>query len=308
MPPILQVSNLSKSFGHVAAVQDLSFTVDAGDIYGFLGQNGAGKSTTMRMMLGLIRPDAGSIRIKGETFTHYNKHLLQHVGAIIERPDMYGYLSGMDNLRIFARLSGMKVEKPQLEGLLELVSLSGRGQDKVKGYSQGMKQRLGIAIALVHNPDILILDEPTNGLDPQGIANMRTLIIRLSRERGKTILISSHLLHEVELMATRMLIIHEGRRIAEGAVQELLHPEDTLMELQLEPATRIAADLGASELWSPFLQEAAPDRLLLKMNPDRAPELVRWLVAHGAAIRSMQARHSLEAYFLSLTNHAAAAH
>ena len=306
--PILQVSSLSKTFGYVTAVQDLSFSVDAGDIYGFLGQNGAGKSTTMRMMLGLIRPDTGNIHIKGESFTQYNKHLLRHVGAIIERPDMYGYLSGLDNLRIFARLSGIPVKQAHLDSLLELVSLKGREGDKVKGYSQGMKQRLGIAIALVHNPDILILDEPTNGLDPQGIADMRGLIIRLSRERGKTIIISSHLLHEVEQMATRMLIIHEGRRIAEGAVRDLLHPEDTLMEVRLERDEQIAEAVRLSEIWNPFLQEADKDRLLFKMNPDRAPELVRWLIARGAAVRSMQARHSLEAYFLSLTNHAAAAH
>ena len=262
----------------------------------------------MRMMLGLIRPDTGSIRIKGETFSQSGKHLLRHVGAIIERPDMYGYLSGMDNLRIFARLSGIKVERSHLEGLLELVSLTGRGKDKVKGYSQGMKQRLGIAIALVHNPDILVLDEPTNGLDPQGIADMRGLIMRLSHERGKTILISSHLLHEVELMANRMLIIHNGRRIAEGAVDQLLHPEDTLMEIRMEAHVTIADELRASDEWKMLLQEAETDRLLFKMNPDRAPELLRWLIAHGTAVRSMQARHSLEAYFLSLTNHAAAAH
>jgi ABC-2 type transport system ATP-binding protein len=308
LSPILQVNKLSKTFGSVAAVQDLSFTVNGGDIYGFLGQNGAGKSTTMRMMLGLIRPDAGSITIRGETFAQRNRHLLRHIGAIIERPDMYGYLSGLDNLRIFARLSGLKVDNGHMDGLLELVSLKGRERDNVKTYSQGMKQRLGIAIALVHNPDILILDEPTNGLDPQGIADMRALIIRLSRERGKTIIISSHLLHEVEQMATRMLIIHEGRRIAEGAVSDLLHPEDTLLEVMLEPDERIINAVRQSDDWNTLLHEGSAERLVFKMNPDRAPGLMRWLVSRGASVRSMQARHSLEAYFLSLTHHAAAAH
>ena len=302
------MQGLSKTFGHVAAVQDLSFDVNQGDIYGFLGQNGAGKSTTMRMMLGLIRPDEGSIRIQGEAFTRGSRQLLRHVGAIIERPDLYGYLSGLDNLRIFARLSGIPLNKAYLDQLLELVSLKGREGDKVKTYSQGMKQRLGIAIALVHNPELLILDEPTNGLDPQGIADMRNLIIRLSREREKTIIISSHLLHEVEQMATRMIIIHEGRKVAEGAVAELLRPEDTLMEVLHEPGPNIAETIKAHAQWGAHLQEWGADRLLFRMHPDRAPELVRWLVDGGAQVRSVQARHSLEAYFLSLTHHAAAAH
>ena len=290
------------------AVQDLSLSVEQGDIYGFLGQNGAGKSTTMRMMLGLIRPDKGCIRIKGEPFTSRRRDLLRHVGAIIERPDMYGYLSGLDNLRIFARLSGIRIEASHLDKLLQLVALKGREHDKVKGYSQGMKQRLGIAIALVHSPDILILDEPTNGLDPQGIATMRELIINLSKEHGKTILISSHLLNEVEQMATRMLIVHEGRKIVEGPVAELLQPSDTLIEVHINHDEHIGKAIASHEVWSTFLQESGPDRLLLKMNPDRAPALTRWLVASGAEVRSIQARHSLEAYFLSLTDHATAAH
>ncbi len=292
-------------------MDDLSFSISPGDIYGFLGQNGAGKSTTMRIMLGLVRPTGGSIRIKGEAFSRAQ---LKHVGAIIERPDMYGYLSGLDNLRIFARLSGIKPTSERLNALLELVSLKGREHDKVKAYSQGMKQRLGIAIALVHEPDILMLDEPTNGLDPQGIADMRALILRLAHERGKTVIISSHLLHEVEQMATRMLILHRGKKIAEGAVSELLHPADTLMEVSLAPDERVATAIRANAHWSAHMESASADKLLLKMHPDAAPELTRWLVAQGAAIRGISARHSLEAYFLSLTQEqeehhvAAAAH
>lgn len=254
----------------------------------------------MRMMLGLVRPDEGSIRILGEAFGLRNRHLLKHIGAIIERPDMYGYLSGLDNLRIFTRLSGLSIDKGRLNALLELVGLKGREHDKVKGYSQGMKQRLGIAIALVHDPEILMLDEPTNGLDPQGIAAMRDLILRLSREQGKTIIISSHLLYEVEQIANRMLIIHQGTKVVEGEVKELLHPEDTLMEVQIEPDESIVKEVQQSS-WKQYLQESDADRLLFKMNPIMAPELLRWLVAEGAAVRSMSSRHSLEAYFLSLT-------
>jgi ABC-2 type transport system ATP-binding protein len=309
LPPILEVLNLTKTFGTVTAVQDLSFSVQPGDIYGFLGQNGAGKSTTMRMMLGLVRPDKGTIQINGEPFGAGHQRMLRRIGAIIERPDMYGYMSGWDNLRIFGRLSGLTTDKAKLNALLELVSLKGREHDKVKAYSQGMKQRLGIAIALVHDPDILMLDEPTNGLDPQGIAAMRELIIHLSRDRGKTVIISSHLLHEVEQMANRMLIIHEGCKMVEGDVKELLSPEDTLMEVLLEPDERIALMARSHERWRAYLREADAARLLFRMNPDHAPDLLRWLVSENAAVRSMSSRHSLEAYFLSLTHdrdHAAA--
>jgi ABC-type multidrug transport system ATPase subunit len=306
--PILEVSGLSKAFGSFQAVSDLSFEVHPGDIYGFLGQNGAGKSTTMRMILGLIHPDAGVVRIKGTEFNTGNRQLLRHVGAIIERPDMYGYLSGLDNLKIFARLNGLKLNTAGFDALLELVSLKGREHDKVKAYSQGMKQRLGIAIALVHNPDILILDEPTNGLDPQGIASMRELILRLAHERGKTVIISSHLLHEVEQVANRMIIIHKGKKIREGAVAELLRPEDTLMDIRFTPDPDIAAQLRLDSRWAGHIEQSDDSKIVLTMHPELAPELSRWLIEHNANLLSMQARHSLEAYFLSLTHDAAAAH
>lgn len=303
MSSIIEASRLSKSFKHVQAVQDLSFSIQHGDIYGFLGQNGAGKSTTMRMLLGLIHPDAGSVKIKGEAFTSNRPHLLKHIGAIIERPDMYGYLSAWDNLRIFARLSGMKIPETRLHELIELVSLKGREKDKVKTYSQGMKQRLGIAIALVHNPDLLILDEPTNGLDPQGIAEMRHLIINLSKNYGKTILLSSHLLYEIEQMATRMIIIHQGKKIVEGSVADLLNPAETLMEVIIEKNERIHRELATSQ-WQSHLQQADDSHFTLKMHPDQVPDLNNWLVAQQARVLQLQARHSLEAYFLSLTHDA----
>ena len=300
MTPIIEAANLTKTFKNVHAVHDLSFTINQGDIYGFLGENGAGKSTTMRMLLGLISPDAGTVKIKGEEFNNNRRHLLKHIGAIIERPDMYGYLSGWDNLRIFARLSGQKIPKARLYELFELVSLKGREQDKVKTYSQGMKQRLGIAIALVHSPDLLILDEPTNGLDPQGIAEMRNLIINLSKEHGKTILISSHLLYEIEQMATRMIIIHKGKKAVEGPVTELLNPDDSLMEIKIEPDEQVKNALIQSKYQS-NIQSADDSHFTLKMHPNQVPELNNWLVAQGARVLQLSTRHSLEAYFLSLT-------
>lgn len=261
----------------------------------------------MRMLLGLIRPDEGTIKIKGEDFTRNKRSLLRHVGAIIERPDLYGYLSGWDNLKMFARLSDQKIPNERLYELLELVGLRGREKDKVKGYSQGMKQRLGIAIALVHDPELLILDEPTNGLDPQGIAEMRNLIIHLSKDHGKTILISSHLLHEIEQMATRMIIIHKGQKIVEGPVSTLLNPAETLMEVGLEPNEHIASIIAQSS-WQQYLQETFGYTFTFKMHPEAVPDLASWLVAQGARIRQLQARHSLEAYFISLTHDAATGH
>ena len=304
MASIIETSGLTKTFQAVPAVQDLSFSIQPGDIYGFLGQNGAGKSTTMRMLLGLIRPDSGTIRIKGEDFNHNRRHLLQYIGAIIERPDMYGYLCGWDNLKMFARLSHKKIPDSRLLELLELVGLRGRESDKVKTYSQGMKQRLGIAIALVHDPELLILDEPTNGLDPQGIAEIRNLIIGLSRDHGKTILISSHLLNEIEQMATRMIIIHQGKKIVEGAVAELLNPADTLMEISVEPDENLLQALQQSQWGNALQQGSSSGHFSLKMYPELVPDLNEWLVAHGARVRQLQARHSLEAYFLTLTHDA----
>lgn len=300
---IIEAKGLSKSFGSFNAVSDLSFNIRHGDVYGFLGQNGAGKSTTIRMLLGLIYPDSGEVFIKGNRFTNSSRHLLQHIGAIIERPDMYLYLSGWDNLRMFAKLSGRQIKEQRLHEVLEIVGLNGREKDKVKAYSQGMKQRLGIAIALVHNPDLLILDEPTNGLDPQGIAEMRKLIQRLSHDHGKTVLISSHLLYEIEQIATRMIIIHHGRKMVEGNVQELLSPDDTLIDVQTVPDENVAMRLNVS-IWKPYLQEADNGKLVFKMNPSQMPMLNAWLVENHAQVLQIRSSHSLEAYFLSLTNNA----
>ncbi len=301
LPPIVEIQNVTKSFKKVPRVSDLSFTIDKGDVYGFLGQNGAGKSTTMRMILGLIFPDAGKVLINGTELTNSRRHLLRHIGAVIERPDMYGYLSGWDNLKIFAALTDATIKEKRLYDVLEQVGLRGRERDKVKTYSQGMKQRLGIAIALVHEPDLLILDEPTNGLDPQGIAGMRQLIQSLSREHGKTVLVSSHMLHEIEQVATRMLILHRGKKIAEGPVQELLNPEEMMVRIGIVPDDVITRKLTESQ-WQKHVVTAADGQLTFRLNKEMIPELNRWLVNNGAGVTDIDSRHSLEDYFISLTN------
>lgn len=294
----IDVTHLSKKFNDTYAVNDLSFTVNEGDIYGFLGQNGAGKSTTIRMLLTLIQPTSGNIEMFGKKLSISRSEILKQVGAVIEKPDLYKYLSAYENLSIFAKMSGIKVSKKLLMDQLKMVGLEDRAKDNVRTFSQGMKQRLGIAVALVHNPALIILDEPTNGLDPQGIADIRNLILKLSREMGKTILISSHLLSEIELIANRMIIIHKGKKMVEGAVADLLDPAHTLVEIDTLNNIETTQLLQQSK-WVPFIQ--TKNQLQLMMNKTAVPELINDLVEMGVQILSVNSSHSLENYFLSLT-------
>lgn len=299
MPAIIQVNNLSKQFKDIQAVDDLSFTVEQGDVYGFLGQNGAGKSTTIRMLLSLIKPTAGEIRIFDKNLSAYRSDILKQVGAVIEKPDLYKYLSAYDNLTIFAKMSGIKTDKKLLMQQLKMVGLEERAGSKVKTFSQGMKQRLGIAVALVHNPQLIILDEPTNGLDPQGIADMRNLILHLSRDMGKTVVVSSHLLSEIELVANRMLIIHKGKKVVEGNVAELLDPSKSLVQIETNDNSAAREKLRQTK-WATFLQHNT-GKLQLKMNKQDVPQLIAGLVAMQVQVISVNPIHSLEDYFLSLT-------
>jgi ABC-type multidrug transport system ATPase subunit len=297
---IIKVSHLNKQFRDVYAVNDLSFSVNEADVYGFLGQNGAGKSTTIRMLLSLITPTSGDIEFFGMNLLTHRKEILQNVGAVIERPDLYKYLTGYENLRIFARMSGIKISKQLLMEQLEMVGLADRAGSKVRTYSQGMKQRLGIAIALVHNPQLIILDEPTNGLDPQGIADMRNLILDLSRNRKKTVVVSSHLLSEIEQIASRILIIDKGKKMAEGNALELLDPAKTIVQIEVANAKDVAAQLQTF-IWAKHIKEINFNTLLFQIHKKDIAQLNKDLVQLGVAVQSLQPQTSLEAYFLSLT-------
>ena len=299
---IIQVKHISKNFKEIKAVQDLSFSVESGCVYGFLGQNGAGKSTTIRMMLSLVRPDSGEIEIFGMNLLHHRKEILRKVGAIIERPDLYKYLSARENLRIFAAMSGIKVSPQKIVDQLALVGLADRAESKVKTYSQGMKQRLGIATALVHDPQLVILDEPTNGLDPQGIADVRNLILHLSHDLGKTIFVSSHLLNEMEMIADSMLIIDKGCKVAEGKKEALLDPGSTLVELVTDN-NNLSRERIKETKWAGSLVENGNGSILLEIKRENIPELNRALVEKGINVISLRAKHSLEDLFLSLTAH-----
>lgn len=299
MSATIRVNHLSKQYRDVKAVDNLSFTVGEGEIYGFLGQNGAGKSTTIRMLLSLIRPTGGSIQIFGKELHAARHAILQQTGAIIEKPDLYNYLTAFQNLEMMARLSGIHTTRDQMMYQLEKVGLAGRANSKVKTFSQGMKQRLGIACALVHDPSLLILDEPTNGLDPQGIADIRNLLLHLSRNEKKTILVSSHLLSEIELIADSMLIIDKGRKVTEGKVTELLNPADILVEVTTTNNSHALQQLQQTG-WSRYLLPSE-ERILLRLHQAQIPQLARDLVCMGIELLSLQWKHSLEEFFLSLT-------
>lgn len=298
---LLSVKHLSKSFGAFKAVDDLSFSVNEGEVYGFLGQNGAGKSTTIRMVLSLIAPTSGTIEIFGKTMDRHRSEILRNVGAVVEKPDLYRYLSGYENLSIFARMSGKQVSRKEIDECLSLVGLSARSSDPVRVYSQGMKQRLGIAVALVHDPALIILDEPTNGLDPQGIADIRNLIHLLSKERKKTIIVSSHLLAEIEQVADSMLIIHRGRKVVEGNVSSLVNPDHVQLEIMTTDNEKALTILNESS-WASGIRPSTFQKIMVSVVADEVPQLTSYLVERGVGLCGLKSMNSLEAYFLSITS------
>ncbi len=297
---IIEVSNLVKSYGAFRAVDGLSFGVQSGDVYGFLGPNGAGKSTTIRMLLTLIRPQSGEIRIFGKPLRENRSSILAHTGAIVEKPDFYLYLPAEKNVILFSRLSGYHPTRSRLEEIFSLVGLKGREKDPVKAYSHGMRQRLGLAQALIHDPQLVILDEPTTGLDPQGIIDMRNLITHLSRDLGKTVVLSSHILSEIELIATRMLIMDKGKAVVEGSVAELLHATALVAGFTVDdPQQAMAAVNGSS--WRQLLDRVEDGRLIFHIGKEDVPWLNAFFCSNGVGVTAIDSRKKLEDYFLNLT-------
>ena len=297
---VIKVQALSKNFGALKAVDQLSFEVEAGQVYGFLGQNGSGKSTTIRMLLSLIHPSEGHIEMFGQSLTDHRSAILEQVGAVIERPDLYPYLTAQEHLTLFSKLRKQKITSAKIDATLSQVGLLTRANDKVQTYSLGMKQRLGIGIALLHDPKLIILDEPTNGLDPQGIADIRQLIKSLSKDEGKTVLVSSHLLSEIEQIASHILIIHQGKKMAEGPTSSLLDPNKTIVQI------KTLDDLGAKQklmgsLYRAHLLERS-EGLYLRIPKLEIPGLNAYLVASNIDLVSLEAKNSLEDYFLQLTS------
>jgi ABC-2 type transport system ATP-binding protein len=296
--PILQTHNLGKRFRKRWAVRSLNLTVMRGDVFGFLGPNGAGKSTTIRMLLSLIRPTEGSVTLFGRQLTKARAEVLQRVGGLVERADFYLYLPARKNLEIVGALRGGTTMK-EIDEALDIVGLLDRAEERVKTYSHGMKQRLGIAQALLGGPEFIVLDEPTTGLDPQGIKEVRELIQRLREERGMTVFLSSHLLSEIEQTATSMAIINRGSLVVQGQVQDLLDEQDRVVRFDAEPADRARELLAAL----PFVRDLKRDGEFFECTIPREniAETNRVLVQGGVDVRALLPKRSLEEFFLAIT-------
>ncbi len=297
---IIEVSGLTKVFKELTAVNNLTLNVYKGDVFGFLGPNGAGKSTTIRMLLSLIRPTSGAIKIFGLPLLTHRNDILRRIGAIVEKPDFYGYLSAYRNLEILGSISGCDTSKKRIMEILELVGLEKRYKSKVKTYSHGMKQRLGIAQALLHNPDLIILDEPTTGLDPQGMKEIRDLIIHLSRDQKKTIFLSSHILYEVELVANRMVILNKGTTVIEGAVQDLLDATHLNVTFEVDDVVK-AENILKNHFPSIPVDSITTGKILLRSGREDISLINRAFIESGLAVSEISPKKSLEEYFLKLT-------
>lgn len=300
MDKIIEITNLTKKFKELTAVDNLSLNVYKGDVFGFLGPNGAGKSTTIRMLLTLIRPTKGKIKIFGKDLLQNRNEILRKVGAIVEKPDFYNYLSAYKNLEILGRISGCDVSNSKIMQLLELVGLDKRFNSTVKTFSHGMKQRLGLAQALLHDPELIILDEPTTGLDPQGMKEIRDLITFLSKEQNKTVFLSSHILHEVELVADRMVIINKGATKVEGKVEDLLNASSLKVTFEVDSVENTKAVL-AGTMWQNQVLSFAENRIVFMMIQEDIAPLNKLIVENGISVSSIVPMRSLEEYFLEIT-------
>ena len=296
--PIVTTDNLTKVYGPRRAVDAVSLTVRAGEVYGFLGPNGAGKTTTMRMLLGQVRPTGGTAAVLGRP--PGAPDALARIGALVESPGFYPYLSGRENLRVLAAYQGL--EDRAADAALARVDLAGRGRDRVRTYSLGMKQRLGVAAALLGEPDLIVLDEPTNGLDPAGMADIRELLVDIA-DGGQTVLLSSHLLSEVQQICDRVGVIAEGRLLAESTVAELRG--GTTLRLRADPlvaALTVAARVVGEDAVEVLELDHGERALQLAADPAVVPELTRALVAADIDVREITAvERSLEEVFFEMT-------
>ncbi|MEK7466902.1 MAG: ABC transporter ATP-binding protein [Planctomycetota bacterium] len=295
---VLRTEGLTKRFGALTAVDDLNLEVRRGDIYGLLGLNGAGKTTTIRMIVRLIAPTSGRVLAFGEDVRENSLAVLNRIGAMVEIPQFYPYLTGKKNLELLYGLSG-GTDSARVDECLALVGLEDRGGDRVRGYSQGMRQRLGLAQALLTKPELIILDEPTNGLDPQGIIDIRQLIQRLNRDFGVTFLISSHLLHEIELTCNRVAIVHHGKLRVQDNVRRMLEHAKALARVRAEPFEEAEKVFALRKVHVVGMQDRA---FRLKCGPEALVDIAAALHAAGCKIWELTpGRETLEEIFLAET-------
>ena len=299
---VLSVKGLKKAIGGKPIIHDITFDVYAGEVFGFLGPNGAGKTTTIRMLVGLAKADGGNVRIADISLQERFPEAIAQVGCIVENPELYKFLTGRENLEQFARMSG-GISAQRIEEIVRFVDLERAIDDKVKTYSLGMRQRLGIAQALLHRPKILILDEPTNGLDPAGIRELRQFIRRLAEEEGLAVFISSHLLSEIEMMCDRVAIISQGKVISVGVVKELMKQfadqvEWTIPLSHMEQAASVLREIKAvTEVW-----QSGEERLKTRMDIEQVSAVNQTLVGKGVPVTGIATKTvTLEDLFLTLT-------
>ncbi|HQI41923.1 MAG: bacitracin ABC transporter ATP-binding protein [Ignavibacteriales bacterium UTCHB2] len=300
---IIEINSLTKDFKKLRAVNNLNLSVYKGDVFGFLGPNGAGKSTTIRMLLSLVRQTSGTINLFGKPLDSDRKNILSRIGAIVEKPDFYGYLTAYKNLEILGKLSGKEITQKQIMQILELVGLDNRFDSKVKTFSHGMKQRLGLAQSLLHDPELIILDEPTTGLDPQGMKEIRDLILHLSKEKEKTIFLSSHILHEVELVANRMIIINKGTTKVEGNVKDLLDAKKLKVTFEIDDEQKVK-DLILNSGWKDKFEMNTKTVFVFSLEGEEVPQLNKYLVENNISVSAVIPKRSLEDYFLKITDEA----
>jgi ABC-2 type transport system ATP-binding protein len=299
--PIVSLKNVTKRIGRKIIIDSLTFDVPQGEIFGFLGPNGAGKTTTIRMMVGLMKISDGEVLIKGKSIKSEFSEAIRHVGAIVENPEMYKYLSGYHNLVHYARMVP-GVTKERIDEVVKLVKLENRIHDKVKKYSLGMRQRLGVAQALLHNPSLLILDEPTNGLDPAGIRELRDYLRYLTRTEGITVIVSSHLLTEMELMCDRVAILQEGKLVDVKPIQDLIGTSDKGQTYQIEVSSVEQSLKIVKEMAGAHNVQVVSDKIEVVTDRDKIPFLLNALMLENISIYSVQVvRQSLEDRFLEIT-------
>lgn len=296
---VLEISGLNKTFKNRKVINDLNLKVVEGDIYGFIGPNGSGKTTTIRTILGLLRPDSGKVIIDGYDTKRNYKKAISSIGAIVGNPVFYEYLSAYDNLSLMSNLIP-ETSKERIEEFLEIVGLKERSHDKVQTYSLGMKQRLGIANALLNNPKLIILDEPTNGLDPQGMKEFKELIAQLAIEKGITFFISSHLLNEVEQICNKVGIFKEGKLLAERSTKEFLLEQDEIYEIYTSELNKVKSILKAMSYVKSL--DDFPNGIIVQTEKGSFSSLNKLLVTNDIPFDSLiPKRNTLENYFLDIT-------
>ena len=294
---VLELKNVSKSFGKRKIIDNLNLEVEEGEIYGFLGPNGSGKTTTIKMILRLINSDSGEIKVNGYDTKKQFEKAMECIGAIVENPDLYKYMSGIDNLKLHARIRN--IDEKRIKEVLKLVELNGREKDKVGKYSLGMKQRLGLALTLLHRPKVLILDEPTNGLDPAGIKKLRDILKEISHKEGVAVFVSSHILSEMQLMCDRVAVLDNGKIVKVEKISETNEEKEETVEINVKNTEKAVKILKEEFNLDVKLEN---NKINITLQTEKLPEVIKKLAVADTEIKSVIPKeHTLEDIFFDAT-------